>query len=111
MRSRGALPPAGPQKWVRWSGSVMHAKTSSRGASKTRLKCSSPCSAMGALRSLRLRLQVGQQRVELVEALIPQPPVRRDPVQRAVECARLQVTGAELGVTPARDQAAALQHL
>ena len=30
MRSRGALTPAGPQKWARCSGSVMHANTSSR---------------------------------------------------------------------------------
>ena len=33
--------PVGPQKCVRWSGSVMQRKTSSRGASKTRVKCSS----------------------------------------------------------------------
>ena len=34
-----------------------------------------------------------------------------DPVQRAIERAGFQVAGAELGVAPPRDQAAALQHL
>src|SRR6202453_1090153 len=111
MRSRGALTPAGPQKWARCARSVIHANTSSRGASKTRLKCNSPCSATGAPPSLRVRLQIGQQHVELVEALVPHSPVRGDPVQRAIERAGLQVAGAELGVAPARDQAAALQHL
>ncbi len=37
MRSSGVLTPVGPQKWVRCSASVMQAKTSSRGASKTRV--------------------------------------------------------------------------
>jgi len=111
MRSRGALIPAGPQKWVRWSASVMQAKTSSRGASNVRLKCSSACSATGRPRSLLGRLQIGQQGVELVEALVPQATVRRDPVQCAVERAGLQVAGPELGVAPPRNKAAALQHL
>ncbi len=58
MRSRGADTPAGPQKCVRWSASIMQRKTSSRGASKTRLKrswlgapSSTPCSPMPPCRS------------------------------------------------------------
>ncbi len=35
MVSSGVVTPAGPQKWVRCSGSIMHRKTSSLGASKT----------------------------------------------------------------------------
>src|SRR6476469_9983937 len=35
--SSGVLTPAGPQKWVRCSGSSMQRKTSSRGASNTRV--------------------------------------------------------------------------
>ena len=84
-------------------GSIMQRKTSSRGASKTRVKCSSSRS-LTSMRSSRrarrlLRLpparrhsgpaaglpHVPQVRVELVEALVPEAPVRRDPVQRAVE--------------------------
>ena len=77
--------PAGPQKCVRWSGSVMQRKTSSRGASKTRVKRSSRGGQRRAHRTapfpLRSRrgvpLEVGQQRIELVEALVPDAPVRR----------------------------------
>ena len=92
----------------------MQRKTSSRGASKTRLNRSSfgasacrrahPRSASLPLSVAPSRagapLQVGQQRVELVEALVPQAPVRADPVQRAVERLDLEVAGPELGVAP-----------
>lgn len=37
MFSTGVLTPVGPQKWVRCSAVVMHSKTSSLGASYTRV--------------------------------------------------------------------------
>ena len=67
--ARGAVTPAGPQKWARWSGSVMQRNTSSRGASKTRRKRSSPVPSMPASSSAtglprlfpdRRALEVGQ---------------------------------------------------
>src|SRR5580704_9971273 len=134
MRSRGADTPAGPQKCARWSGSIMQRNTSSRGAANTRLKRSwlggppvlrpSPLtlpsrglvwtlvSPSGTPRLRRRRaLQVGEQRVELVEALAPEAPVGGDPVERAVERLGLEVARPELGVASPRDQAAALEDL
>src|SRR3954454_21709064 len=108
IRSSGALVPVGPQKWVRCSGSTRQRKTSSRGASKTRLTCRT-CSVMGS--SVRGGLQGAEVVVELVEALRPQPPVRLDPVHGSVQGGPLEVAGAELRLRAPGDQPRALEHL
>src|SRR6476660_3833626 len=108
MVSRGALVPAGPQKWVRCSGSTMQRKTSSRGASNSRVKRRT-CSGIGV--SVRTGLEGAEVVVELVEALGPQPPVGLDPVDRGVEGVPFQVAGPELGLPAAGDQPRALEHL
>src|SRR5215469_10841221 len=115
--SSGALTPAGPQKWARCLGSVMQRKTSSLGASKTRVKTSSPTSGRCSLIGLPLLIAGGraldlpQVLVELVEPLGPGPAVLLDPARDRVEPRPLQVAGPELGVPAARDETAALEHL
>src|SRR6516164_2377180 len=108
----GALVPAGPQKCVRCSGSIRQRNTSSRGASKVRVKLSSPSSwsVMVISRWVRL-LDVAQVLVELVEPLVPDPPALLDPAERLIERLGPQMAGPELGVAGAGDGPAALQHL
>src|SRR3954451_16575641 len=106
--SSGALTPVGPQNWVRCSGSTRQRKTSSRGASKTRVTCRT-CSVMGI--SVRGGLQGAEVVVELVEALRPQPPVRLDPVHGGVQGGPFEVTGADLRLSAPGDQPRALEHL
>src|SRR3954449_4272673 len=108
IRSSGALVPIGPQKWVRCSGSTMQLKTSCRGASKTRVTCST-FSGMGV--SVRGGLQGAEVVVELVEALGPEAPVGLDPVHSGVQRRPFQVAGAELGLPAPADQARPFEHL
>src|SRR6476620_9374358 len=103
--SSGVLVPSGPQKWVRCSGSTMQRKTSSRGASNSRVKRRT-CSVIGV--SVRTGLQGAEAVVELVEALGPQLPVGLDPVDSGVESVPCQVAGPELGLPSAGDQPRAL---
>src|SRR3954464_3537366 len=106
--SSGALTPVGPQKWVRCSGSIRQLKTSSRGASKTRVTCRT-CSVMCL--SVRGCPQAAEVVVELVEALRPQAPVRLDPVHGGMEALPLQMAGAELRLPTPGDQSRAFEHL
>src|SRR4051794_14588434 len=106
--SSGALTPVGPQKWVRCSGAIRQLKTSSRGASKTRVMCRT-CSVMCL--SVRGCPQGAEVVVELVEALGPQAPVRLDPVHGGIEGLPLQMAGAELRLPASRDQPRAFEHL
>ena len=109
MLSSGVLIPTGPQKCVRCSGSIMQRNTSSRGASKMRTIVSSPVSVRVGhgrvlflvVRRLVVGLEVAQVLLELVEPLGPDPTVALDPVDGAVEGARLEPARAELRL-PAR---------
>lgn len=84
----GVGTPMGPQKWVECSGSIMHLKTSRRGASKVRVKCRT-CSFM--VISIRGFLQREKVLVEFVEALRPDSAVLLDPVGGDIEGLPLQM--------------------
>src|SRR3954469_3259269 len=108
IRSRGALVPVGPQKWVRCSGSTRQLKTSCRGASKTRLTCRT-FSVTGI--SVLGGLQGAEVVVELVEAIGPQPAVGLDPVHGRIQGVLLQVARTELRLPASADQSRAFEHL
>src|SRR5579859_3985068 len=75
----------GPHHWARYFGSVHAFQTSSRGASKTRVRLSSLVStslflAVMAGMFLLLPLQFAQIFVEPIEALLPELAIFTDPV-------------------------------
>src|SRR5260370_37771887 len=117
MVASGVLIPAGPQKWVRCSGSIMQRNTSSLGASNARVEMSSPASGVMSFIGLsypflrRCSLDVAHVLVELVEPLLPDPPVLLDPADGRVQHRTLQVAGPELGATGPGDEPALLEHL
>src|SRR5580704_1791965 len=116
MFCNGVLTPIGPQKWVRCSGSTMHRNTSSRGASNTLTKTSSPAggteSLIGRLRSVTgLLLDRGKVLVELAEPLGPDPPVVLQPAHRRVQRVPLQMTRPKLRPPAPRDEPAPFQNL
>src|SRR3954447_3991637 len=89
MLSSGGVVPVGPQKWARWTGSVMHRKTRSRGASNTRSTWSSPrpgfTSGISVRALLRAALEHGEVGIELVEPAVPDPALLGHPVDGGVQ--------------------------
>src|ERR1035438_4675945 len=104
---------------MRCRGSVQALKTSSRGASKTRVKMSSRSAVSDAalacalLTGMLLLLfeflaQVG---VQTIKTLFPEIAVVFHPVRDIFEWTGLETAGPPLGFASARDQSCALEHL
>src|ERR1700688_916230 len=116
MFSTGVLTPTGPQKCVKCSGSIRQVKTSSRGASKTRVNVSSSSLSFWSLMCVsflvqrRLLLNVSQVRVEFVESFRPDPSVLFDPSHRGVQCFSFEMTWPKLSTAGPCDESTAFEH-
>src|SRR5216110_1454841 len=104
IRQYGSVKPFGPHQRSRRSGSVHALKTSSRGASKTRVMTSSPAAGfLAALGSgllaamLLLVLQLTQIVVQAIEALLPEVAIGLHPVGDLLQRTGGQPAGAPLG--------------
>src|SRR5215469_18335111 len=110
--------PLGPHHCAACFGSVHTLKTSSRGASKTRVRTRSGAflfagllaPASGAAMVFLLFLDPSQVIVQSIEALRPEPPVALDPSCHVFERARVELAGPPLRFAPASDQPRAFQH-
>src|SRR6476620_11755454 len=113
MSSVGALAPRGAQKWVRCSGCVKHAKTTSGGASNTLENCRPEFSSLTLIPigTFFSALEVFEVLIELVEPLVPHPAVFVDPVRNIIKGGPFQMARPELRVTGSGNEAADLKHL
>ena len=116
--------PFGPSQCTRCSGSVHARKTSSRGASNTRVMTISRSAVSGWTLGLGHRgprwqlgrppllgLQLAQVLVQPVEALFPELAVALQPVGHVLERRGLQPARPPLGLAALGDQPGALEHL
>src|SRR6059036_1063332 len=108
--------PLGPNQRTRWSGSVQTLKTRLRGASKMRVMTSSRSvdvvvALVLAAMFLLLSLQLGQIRLQAIEALLPETAIVLQPAGGVLKRTRLEPAGPPLRLATARDQTGSLQHL
>src|SRR5439155_17010691 len=91
--------------------------TSSRGASKTRVRTISRSDGVVTVRAPLLAwliaalLQLVQVVVEVLVALLPEPPVLLGPLRDPAQRCRYEPAGSPLGIAATGDQPRALQHL
>src|SRR4051812_25219324 len=111
MSQKGMVKWRGPNHRANCTGSVQARKTTSRGASKTRVMVSrgSFFTALAFIRFL-LVLQLAKVFVEPIEALFPELAIVADPVRHFLERAGVETAGAPLRVASAGDQPGALEH-
>src|SRR3954451_16906886 len=105
--------PSGPNHFATWAGSVQARKTSSRGASKTRVRttCWSAVCAGGGSVIFGSFLDFLQVCVEAVEARLPGLAAGLHPVRGLRERLRAEAAWPELRRAIACDEAGPLQHL
>src|SRR5215510_11014334 len=100
--------PCGPSQWTTCAGSVQALKTRRRGASKMRVITSTRSASMAALLAaamvVLLSLQLGQIRLQAIQALLPEPPIVLQPLGGVLERHRLEPARPPLRLAPARDQ-------
>src|SRR5215469_5041046 len=104
--------PCGPHHCVTCFGSVHTLKTTSRGASKTRVRTRSGAflfaallaPASGAAMVFLLFPDLSQVIVQSIEALSPEPPVALDPFRHLLQTSRFELTRPPLRFAPASDQ-------
>src|SRR5712691_3855673 len=99
--------PRGPHQRATWPGSVQALKTIGRGASKTRVMTSSRSAELVAAPLLSATLLLPdldllQEFVQAIEALLPELSVLLQPVGDILERAGLEPAGPPLGLATAR---------
>src|SRR5262245_18755769 len=101
----------GPIQRFRCAALDQSANTNDGGASKTRtIRSSLSAIFLGAVIAFSF-LELSEVGGHLVEALVPETPIDRQPVIDGPETFWLQLARPPLGLTRARDQAGFLQHL
>src|SRR5690348_17242962 len=110
LSMRALWNPFGFHQCTRCSGRVHASQTSPTGASNTRVTTRFR-SFLAADMLLLLSLDLAQIDPQAIQAVLPELAVALQPLHRVLERHGLDAAGAALGVTPARDEARALQHL
>src|SRR5271155_5199905 len=110
------LKPSGPHQFTRCVGLVIACHTSSRGASRIRVKTISRSAVLSAgllfvsAMMLLLFFQFLQIGVEAIQALLPDNSILFHPIRNLLKRLGFQAAGTPLRLAPPRDQPSPLEH-